>query len=126
MLIPPTSALCFDLVLKPRDPLNSDATLAEPFWKSHLIPEPLPISFVGADGWHYSLPGDSQGSTEANGAQKQTSRPETAELKKYLHLYSRESPCSKKERKKNMNGEDKAIAVLRKGGKTRNHQNKEN
>lgn len=55
----------------------------------------------------------------------QTGRPETAELKKYLHLYSRESPCSKKERKKNMNGEDKAIAVLRKGGKTRSYQNKE-
>lgn len=55
----------------------------------------------------------------------QTGRPETAELKKYLHLYSRESPCSKKERKKNMNGEDKATAVLRKGGKTSSYQNKE-
>lgn len=40
------------------------------FVKSSLIPELLPISFVGADGWHYSLPGDLQGSTEANGAQK--------------------------------------------------------
>lgn len=33
VLIPLTAALCFGLVLKPKDALHSDATLAEPFCK---------------------------------------------------------------------------------------------
>lgn len=56
--------------LKTNGSFKSGTTLSEPFCKSNLIPEPLPTSFVGADRWHSSLPGDSQGSTEANGAQK--------------------------------------------------------
>lgn len=61
-------------------------------------------------GDHTNLLGVQPGSAEANEAREcQPEQPETAEPpKKYLHLYSRESPCSKKKGKKHEWKRDKA------------------